>query len=230
MQEMSDDQATTVLTQTEAPKTETTPSPTTPTTPAPDAIAKPASTEPAKTESKPTLLNDKSLVQSAPEKYEDFKVPEGFEFDKEKLAEATTVFKELNISQEGAQKLMDMYSKASIEAAEAGMNLWKQTQEDWIAEIKADDKLGHKLPEVRSTVSKMIDQLPKEIGAGFREAMDFTGAGNNPAFIRALYALAQLTTEGTKVAGKGPSPLGQSDGSKPRSGAAALYPNLPSGA
>jgi hypothetical protein len=58
--------------------------------------------------------------------------------------------------------------------------------------------------------------------------MDLTGVGDHPAFVEAMYVLAQRYTEGTHVQGGNPSPLGQS-----RPGAAArptlaeaMYPNL----
>jgi hypothetical protein len=60
--------------------------------------------------------------------------------------------------------------------------------------------------------------------------MDITGAGNNPAFIRAFFKLAQQVTEGRHVAGRGPSTAGQSNPSAaPRTAGEALYPNLAKG-
>jgi hypothetical protein len=60
--------------------------------------------------------------------------------------------------------------------------------------------------------------------------MDMTGAGDNPAFILTFYRLAQRQTEGSHVAGRGPSPGGQQrPGSADiRSPAQDLWPNLPS--
>jgi hypothetical protein len=58
--------------------------------------------------------------------------------------------------------------------------------------------------------------------------MDYTGAGNNPAFIKAFWKMAQALTEGGHVAGTGPAPIGQKPpGAAERPTAAkALYPNL----
>src|SRR5262245_3138783 len=57
--------------------------------------------------------------EGAPEKYEAFKLPEGYEFDKDSLTSAQALFKELNLPQASAQKLVDMYVKNGVEAAEA---------------------------------------------------------------------------------------------------------------
>lgn len=163
----------------------------------------------------------------APEKYEPFNLPEGFEANEEVMTEARAVFKELGLSQETAQKLVDFHAKQATAAANAPVEYWKQMQKDWVAEIKADKDLGGKIPEVRATISKAIDQLG-DLAVPFREAMDLTGAGNNPAFFRAFYKFAQLLTEGAHVSGGGPSKAGQlAPGATEKPTAAkALYPNL----
>jgi len=49
-----------------------------------------------------------------PDVYADFKVPEGMEVDKSLLNEALPVFKEMKLSQEEAQKLVDLQAQYSI--------------------------------------------------------------------------------------------------------------------
>jgi len=95
--------------------------------------------------------------------------------------------------------------------------------------MKADPDIGHKLQEVKQTISKAIDGLsdPK-LAADFRAAMDYTGAGNNLAFAKVFFKLASLVTEGGHVAGTGPSRFGQGrPGAQPDSAAHAMYPALP---
>ena len=197
------------------------------------ASAKPEAAPAEKPAEGATLLTEgdkpKEAATGAPEAYKDFTAPEGFEIDKEAIASALPIFKELNLPQEGAQKLVDLYATMSRQAAEAPMQLWKETQDKWVAEVKADPEIGGKLDQVKATVARAVDGLgdPK-LAADFRAAMDYTGAGNNPAFIRTFYKLAQQLSEGRPVSGNGPSPLGQAaPGTKPRSIANALYPNNP---
>jgi hypothetical protein len=211
------------------------------TTPPPPVDAKPAEAKPAVTEAKPaadgkaekvSLLNDKKeapKVEGAPETYAEFKAPEGFEINKEQIADALPVFKELGLSQEGAQKLVDFYAKVTQKAQEDPYKLWSQTQEKWVSEVKADPVIGGKLDQVKATVARAIDGLgDAKLASDFRAAMDYTGAGNNPAFIRAFYKLATQITEGRPVGGNGPSTLGQqAPGQGPKSIANALFPNLP---
>jgi hypothetical protein len=189
--------------------------------------AKPAEKSPADGTS---LLNkdSKAAPDGAPEAYADFRVPEGFALDEEVSKEAGALFKGLNLSQDQAQSLVDFYTKQTREAFEAPFNAWKDTQDKWISEVKADPEIGGRLDQVKATVSRAIDGLgdPK-LAADFRQAMDYTGAGNNPAFIRAFYKLAQKVTEGGAVQGRNPSAFGQKEpGAAPPSTAKALYPNL----
>lgn len=182
-------------------------------------------------------MNDKGAkpeakpVEGAPEKYSDFTLPEGFEADPTMMGEAQGIFKDLGLSQAAAQRLVDFYAKQARDAAEAPVNFWKETQQRWVDEIKADPEIGGKLDVVKTTVGRMLDSvLGATDGAKFREAMDYTGAGNNPTFVRAFYKIAGLLTEGGHVKGANPAPGGQGQtGQRPASLGQALYPNLGQG-
>lgn len=189
-----------------------------------------------------TLLNQKTeekkteTKSTVPEKYE-FTPPKEWEgkdwqLDSEVIDRATPMFKELGLSNDQAQKLVEFYAQESQKDFEATMKLARDQNEEWQKQVKADPEIGGKLDQVKTTISKAIDGLgdPK-LAKDFREAMDFTGAGNNPAFIRAFWKLAQKVTEGSAVSGGGPSEKGQqAPGQQPKSMAKAMYPNLPSGA
>jgi hypothetical protein len=176
-----------------------------------------------------SLANQKAAPEGgAPETYSTWNVPEGFTLDETVSKEIGGLFKGLNLSQEQGQKLVDFYTAKTAESANQPYQVWQETQEQWIKEVKADRELGPRLNEVKTTISKAIDGLndPK-LARDFREAMDFTGAGNNPAFIRAFWKLAQMVTEGGHVAGGGPSAQGQRRQGEVPSAARAMYPNLP---
>lgn len=162
----------------------------------------------------------------APEKYEPFKAPEGYEIDEKVAGEASVIFRELGLSQEAAQKLVDFQGKLALGIAEAPYKEWADTQDTWVKEVKAEH--GSKLDSVRASIGRAIDQLGPELGQKFRDAMDFTGAGNNPAFVNALAKWSSLLGEGSTVRGNGPTD-GSPPGAKP-SIAQAMYPTLPSAA
>lgn len=216
--------------QTTTPPTTTTPA--TPPAPEPSPSTAAPSSSPA-TDTEPTILNEKEPVapQGAPEKYEDFKVPEGHTLDEAVATEFTTLAKDMNLSQSQAQSLVDFYVAKTQEAFSAPFDTYKRMQEEWVEQVKSHPEIRGKLDQVKSTIAGALDGLgDAALATDFRRAMDLTGAGNHPAFVRVLYKLAQAVTEGSGVKGTGPSPHGQNQGQAARPSIAnALYPNLPSG-
>jgi hypothetical protein len=210
------------------------PPPTSPTTtPPPSATsapqAKPDATE-ATPDGEPSLLSKEAEAppprQGAPEKYE-FKAPEGFDLDEASINEVTPVFKNLKLSNDEAQSLVDLYAKISKEAAEAPVKFWKETQQKWLDEVRADPEIGDKIELVKTTVNKALATYlsPTEV-ANFRHAMNYTGAGNNPTFIRVLYKLTSQLVEGGEVRGGGPVEVRAPNAASRPSAAEAMFPNL----
>ena len=202
-----------------------------PTTP-PEATTPQTSTTTSET---PSVINEPagSVVNQpvpggAPETYSPFTVPQGWEMDAAELSTISGMFKGMNLSQGQAQQLVDYYVNKTTESANQPFQLWQETQEKWVKEVKSDPVIGPMLNEVKTTISRAIDGLndPK-LASEFRAAMDYTGAGNNPAFIRAFYKLAQAVTEGGHVSGSGPSPASQRPSGQMPTAAKAMYPNLP---
>jgi hypothetical protein len=186
--------------------------------------AKPEAKDPTKDPAKP---------EGAPEKYADFKAPEGFELDPKALEVAAPIFKELNLSQEGAQKLIDFYAQQSKDAAEAPIKFYAEMRNGWRDTVIKNPELGNGRdglkPEVSAHIAAAIDAMPN--AKEFRAAMTLTGAGDNPAFVAAMNWLGQQLSEGTLVPGSKPSPGGtRAPNSGPKSPAEALYPHLASGA
>lgn len=187
-------------------------------------------------ENKPT---DKSTEKKpeestkAPEKYADYTLPEGFTFDPESKGKADAIFKDLGLSQESAQKLVDFYIAQTTEAFNQPFEAYKEMTDGWRTESESHPDLRGKLgpgQEVNVRISKALDSLgDSQLVNDFKSLMNITGAGNNQAFIRVIDRFAQRLTEGTNVAGNGPSKAGQSESKQaPPSTAAALWPNLPS--
>jgi hypothetical protein len=163
-----------------------------------------------------------------PEKY-DFKLPEGSAADAAFVEEVTPVFKELGLSNDQAQKLVEIYNKKVGGFAEGTMAKFQEIRDGWRNDVLKDPTLsdGKDLkPEVRATLGRAIDSMGPELAKSFRTEMDNLGIGDNPTVIRGLLAIAQQATEGRPVRGNGPAPTGQGN-QRPETGAKALYPNLP---
>lgn len=176
----------------------------------------------------------KDAKTGTPEKYEAFKAPDGYEYTPESIEEVSSLFKELGLSQEQGQKLMDVYAKKSLEAANAPYEAYKTLREGWQKQVVANPELGDGVKvkaEVKATIGKALDSLnDPALATSFKEAMDLTGAGDHPAFVAAFYKLAQAVVEGGHVAGNGPSKHGQTSTGKAErpSLAEAMYPRTAS--
>lgn len=126
-------------------------------------------------------------------KYE-FKLPDGVEPDQKSLDEFTKVAKELKLSPENAQKLVDLRS-AAVQAAK---DQHTATVKGWADEVKADKDLGgDKLPESLAIAKKAIDLGPPELKALLEES----GLGNHPAVFKWAHSVGKALSEDTFKAG-----------------------------
>lgn len=78
----------------------------------------------------------------APEKYEAFKLPDGVKLDEAALAEAAPLFKDLDLTQEQAQKLIDFQAKNVATAAKTAVDNWNSHMDTTLAAAKADKDVG----------------------------------------------------------------------------------------
>jgi len=213
------------------PASSTTPPATTPPTTPPAATETPAKTA----DTDKSLVNDEgkppAAQQGAPETYADFRAPEGYTLDPTAIAKALPIFKEMNLSQDSAQRLIDLYAEQTRSASEAPVKLYAEMQKEWRTE--AATRFGKAIEPggaIFASIAKAIDgHLPPSLAKAFRSTLDFTGVGSHPDFIEGLSVFAKLLSEGTSVRGSGPSPEGQkAPGAAPLSVAQAMYPHLPS--
>ena len=147
---------------------------------------------------------------------EKFTMPENYgEVDKESLSEFAALAKEDGLSQERAQKYMDLATKAVLKEREGQAQYWKTSRDQWEKDVKADPEMGgnnFKETNVRAqrAVAKLNDpQLKAFLADGF---------GNHPSIVRALIKYDKATSDMKVVEGDGPAPNGVST-------AKTLYPD-----
>lgn len=180
-----------------------------------------------------TTPNDSTTTSpvGAPDKYE-FTPPDGAELDPKTIESATAVFKELGLTQAQANKLVEFQFARDAEIAKKPAEVYNQMRADWREAVEKDPQIGgQKLDETRAEIGKAIATLPAPLQKDFKDAMNLTGAGDNPAIVKAFLAFAKSVNESTKhVAGGNPSPMGQNapGGNSKPTPAAAMFPNLPS--
>jgi hypothetical protein len=153
--------------------------------------------------------------------YGDFSLPEGATVDPEALKAASTLFADSGLNQEQAQKFIDLAVSREKSQAEAGLRAFVDLQTKWVSEIKADPEIGgDRLQATVASAARAIDRLAIP---GLREALDLTGAGNNPAIVRAFARIGQLISEDRFRPGNGAPPAA------PKSPAEVIYGAAPKG-
>ena len=175
-----------------------------------------------------TSTENPSTSEAVPETY-DFRAPEGQTLDPKVIEAASPIFKELGLSQDAAQKLVDFYASQTTKINTDLVKSVEDMRAGWRDTVMKDPELGGKLDAVKTELGRAKDRLPPAVRTAFDSALNETGMGDHPAIVRALYEFSKLVNEGTHVSGGAPSPLGQnSKGVAQRPTiAGALYPNLP---
>lgn len=163
---------------------------------------------------------DKSKDEGAPETYEDFSLPEGFEANNEILGDFTKFAKEHDMSQADAQKLIDMQTKVQAQIPKMLEAEWDKTQDKWQEATKNDKEYGGK--ELDTSLSLAKKALDKYASDEFREALEVTGMGNHPELIRMLVNVGKGISE-DDVLTKGTAPGGD------KSAADILFPDMAKG-
>ena len=112
-------------------------------------------------------------------------IPEGFEIDEGILAEADPVFRELNLTNEQADKLMPLAGKLVERITSESEDEFAALRSDWAKQTKADAQIGGaNWPETERLVGRALDAAGAPRGSEFREYLDETGLGNHPEMLR----------------------------------------------
>lgn len=138
-----------------------------------------------------------SGAAGAPEKYADFKLLEGVSFKPEQVTEFTSLAKELNLSQEAAQKLVDLQSKFAKSYADESVAGHKKMVEGWASETKK--RLGASFDQEMAVAAKARDQFGTP---ELRELLGTTGLANHPEVITFFAKVGKGMMEDGHVEGK----------------------------
>jgi len=149
----------------------------------------------------------------APEQY-DFKAGEGQEFNPKVLESFSKVAKELNLTNESAQKILDEMAPALVARNTEVLN---EARTQWGNEVKADKEIGgEKVAENIAIANKTFEKFGTP---ELRALLDATGLGDHPEVLRWAYRAGKAMSEDGFVASNG----GQH---QPQSTAQRMYPNM----
>ena len=167
---------------------------------------------------------------AVPEEYEAFNLPEGVEIDTAALEQATPLFKDMNLSQEQSQQLVDLFANITQERSEALAEQAASIRSEWQEGIKTHPEFGGaKVDASLATSRKPIDAVfgdvvEPEAGASeaqvkaflehpntqFRQLLTDTGIGDHPLFFEFMVKVGKSFSEGSFVNGNTPPAAPQS--------------------
>ena len=152
------------------------------------------------------------------------KVPEGMDLDTELLGKVSPIFKELGITQEGAQKLVDAYAPHIKQATQAqhdqAMKAFDAQIETWGKETKA--MLGPDAGKAMAPAAKLINTFAGKDAAALRGLLNDTGLGNHPLMVKFLINAGKSIGQDSFVdGGNNSAPADNAEAAKGR-----MYPTM----
>lgn len=137
--------------------------------------------------------------EGAPEKYE-FKPAEGQELDTAALEQFEPIARELNLTNEQAQKMVDLYgTKIMPMVQQQQAEAWQKTTEQWAADVKADKEIGgDKLTANLSAAQRALDLFGTP---ELKEYLNTTGLGNHPDLVKTFVKIGKAMSEDGMVDG-----------------------------
>jgi len=136
---------------------------------------------------------EKDAEGKVPDAYEKFSLPEGFEYDEKLAGEFGGVAKELGLSQDQAQKLVDHYIKLTQEGIAAHTEQLNQISEDWKKASETDKEFGGANLDANIAVAKKA--LDTFGNPELSKYLNESKLGNNPELIRFCWKVGKLLAD-----------------------------------
>lgn len=143
--------------------------------------------------------DEEQKQEGAPEKYE-FKPAEGQELDTAALEQFEPIARELNLTNEQAQKMVDLYgTKIMPMVQKQQAEAWQKQTEGWAETVKADKEIGgDKLTANLSAAQRALDQFGTP---DLKEYLNATGLGNHPDLVKTFVKIGKAMSEDGMVDG-----------------------------
>lgn len=138
--------------------------------------------------------------QGAPEKYE-LTPPEGVTLDPAMLEKFEPLARELNLSNEDANKLLPLATELLQNQQKAQAEAWSKQIADWGEAVKADKVLGgENLPQTLKSAGRFMDWLGMDdlralLNVASPENPNGLGIGNHPVLVAAFAKAGKAMAE-----------------------------------
>jgi len=132
-------------------------------------------------------------VDTVPEAYADFTMPEGVELDQSALDAYSPVFKELGLTQEQAQKLVDLRAGEIQAGSDRQVEAFNQLKQEWVDQVKSDKEIGG--DNFEENVGLARAALDKLGTPELKELLSDHGVGSHVEIVRFMSRVGRLTQE-----------------------------------
>ena len=167
--------------------------PATPPAAAPPAAAPPQGQEGA-TPPKQTPP-DATAPTGAPESYSDFTLPEGMALNQAALDKFLPLAKEMNLSQEKAQQMVDLFAEQIGAIEQGSREAWERQKQEWTEAVRKDPELGG--ANYDATLQHSQAFVARFGDAELQTLLDEYGVGSHPALVRAFAKAGKAAAEDT---------------------------------
>ena len=124
------------------------------------------------------------------------------EMDPVLVEKATPFLKELNLSNEQANKLVGLVPQIQARMLEQQNDQFAAMRADWAKDAKADPEIGGKnWTKSLNLAAKALDHLGFPKGSEFRQLLDETGLGNRKEMVKAFSKVGAMIKEDDLVRG-----------------------------
>jgi len=171
--------------------------------------------DPEKKEEGKDKEEEKDDVEKGPDSY-DLKLPEGFDAPEGLMASFKEMAKELKLSNEDAQKMVDLAVKQAQEIDSRNQQVWAAQREAWREELTEDPKYGGKNLEATLRDAARVFRLYGN--EAVVEALNAFGLGDHPEFVKMFARIGRAFREDRLVEG-------EKGAAEPKSPESIFYPN-----
>lgn len=141
----------------------------------------------------------KDTAATAPDAYE-LKLPEKTLLNAAAVQSTAAIAKELGLSNEQAQKLLEHQSQAVTAYQQSQQQVWNNQTKAWRDAVAADPEIGG--PHLEANVAHARAVINKYGSPAFVAALNETGLGNHPELVRFVVNIGKAAADdGTLVSG-----------------------------
>jgi polyhydroxyalkanoate synthesis regulator phasin len=136
---------------------------------------------------------DKSKEDGVPDEYADFNIPDGFEVDQVAIDAFKPLAKELELTQEQAQKLVDFYNDGAQKTSDESQTYYSDLMTEWQETVRSDKELGGK--NFEGSLSAARSALDAFATPELYEIFETTGMGNHPEMVRVFARIGKAVKD-----------------------------------